>query len=57
MDTQDRRTIMTDPVWSVNILISIGFGGAAYIIYYILNLAYDEMKDASIQSKEDQQSH
>jgi hypothetical protein len=31
--------------------------GAAYIIYYILNLAYDEMKDASIQSKEDQQSH
>jgi arginine exporter protein ArgO len=48
---------MTDPVWSVNILLSIGFGGAAYIIYYILNLAYDEMKDASIQSKEDQQSH
>ena len=42
MDTQDRRTIMTDPVWSVNILLGIGLAGAAYIIYYILKLAYDE---------------
>ena len=33
---------MTDPVWSVNILISIGIAGAAYIIYYILKLAYEE---------------
>ena len=42
MDTQDRRTIMTDPVWSVNILLGIGLTGAAYIIYYILKLAYEE---------------
>jgi hypothetical protein len=33
---------MTDPVWSVNILLGIGLAGAAYIIYYILKLAYEE---------------
>ena len=33
---------MTDPVWSVNILVSIGLAGAAYIMYYILKLAYEE---------------
>lgn len=48
---------MTDPVWSVIILLGIGLAGAVYIIYYILKLAHDEMKDVSIQNKEDQQSH
>jgi len=35
---------MTDPVWSVIWLLGIGLVGAAYIIYYILKLASDEMK-------------
>ena len=42
MDTQNRGKIMTDPVWSVNILLGIGLVGAAYTIYYILKLAYEE---------------
>jgi hypothetical protein len=29
---------MTDPVWSVNILLGIGLLGVAYILYYILTL-------------------
>jgi len=36
---------MTDPVWSVILLLSIGLLGTAYIIYYILRLATLEMKD------------
>jgi len=36
---------MTDPVWGVILLIVIGLLFAAYIIYYILRLAYLEMKD------------
>jgi len=35
---------MTDPVWSVIWLLGIGLSGTAYIIYYILKLAADEMK-------------
>ena len=33
---------MSDVVWSVNILLGVGLAGAAYIIYYILKLAYEE---------------
>jgi hypothetical protein len=36
---------MTDPVWSVILLLSIGLLGTAYIIYNILRLATLEMKD------------
>jgi hypothetical protein len=36
---------MTDPVWSVILLLSIGLLGTAYIIYHILRLATLEMKD------------
>jgi len=36
---------MTDPVWSVILLLGIGLAGTAYIIYYILRLAHLEMKD------------
>jgi len=39
-DTND----MTDPVWSVILMLGIGLAGTAYIIYYILKLAADEMK-------------
>ena len=33
---------MTDIVWEVIILLSIGLIGVAYVIYYILSLAYKE---------------
>lgn len=33
---------MTDPVWSVNILIAIGLLGTAWVIYKILREAYLE---------------
>jgi len=36
---------MTDPVWSVNIMLGIGLAGTAWIIYYILNIAYKEMEE------------
>ena len=42
---------MTDPVWSVNILLGIGLVGAAYIIYYILIL--DTKENVSIQDQKD----
>jgi len=35
---------MTGVVWSVNILLGIGLLGTAWIIYYILRLAYLETK-------------
>jgi len=38
---------MTDPVWSVIWLLGIGLAGTAYIIYYILKLAAEEMKNES----------
>jgi len=37
---------VTDPVWSVIWLLGIGLAGTAYIIYYILKLAHDEMNNA-----------
>lgn len=43
--------------WGVVIILGSGLVFTAWIIYYILKLAYDEMKDVSVQSKEDQQSH
>jgi hypothetical protein len=43
--------------WGVVIILGSGLVFTAYIIYYILKLAYDEMKDVSVQSKEDQQDH
>ena len=46
---------MHDVVWSVNILLGIGLAGAAYIIYYILKLAYDE-DNVSIQDQEDRKN-
>ena len=39
--------IMTDPVWSVILLIVIGLLFTAYIIYDILRLAYLETKDGN----------
>ena len=38
---------MTDPVWSVILLIVIGLLFTAYIIYDILRLAYLETKDGN----------
>ena len=36
---------MNDIVWSVNILLGIGLIGVAWVIYYILKISFEEMKD------------
>ena len=46
---------MTDPVWSVNILLALGLLGTAWVIYYILT--QDTRENVSIQDQEDQQDH
>ena len=46
---------MTDPVWSVNILLALGLLGVAWAIYYILT--QDNRENVSIQDQEDQQNH
>ena len=46
---------MTDPVWSVNIIISIGLIGTLWAIYYILTL--DNKENVSIQNQEDRKNH
>jgi hypothetical protein len=46
---------MSEVVWSVNILISIGLLGTAYILYYILTL--DSKENVSIQNQEDRKNH
>jgi hypothetical protein len=38
---------MKDVVWSVNILLTIGLLGVAYILYYILTLDNNEEKTSS----------
>jgi hypothetical protein len=38
---------MTDPVWSVNIMIAVGLAGTIWIIYKILNIADIELKNGS----------
>jgi hypothetical protein len=42
---------MKEIVWSVNIMLGIGMVGVAYVIYYILKEATDEL-NVSIQDKE-----
>jgi len=42
---------MTDPVWSVILLIAIGLLFAAYVIYYILRMAYLEMQNGHDSTK------
>ncbi len=46
---------MTDPVWSVIILISIGLSGTLWALYYILTL--DNKENVSLQDSENQKSH
>jgi len=38
---------MTDPVWSVNILLALGLLGVAWWIYQILTLDANEEKTSS----------
>jgi hypothetical protein len=38
---------MTDVVWSVNILLSIGLLSVIYFLYYILTLDRNEERDSS----------
>jgi len=44
---------MTDPVWSVNIILALGMLGTAWVIYYILIL--DTKENVSVQNQEDTQ--
>ena len=46
---------MTDPVWSVNIILSLGMLGVAWVIYYIIIL--DTKENVSVQNQEDTQNH
>jgi hypothetical protein len=41
-----------DIVWAVNILLGIGLIGVAYVIYYILKMATDEL-NVPVQNQED----
>ena len=40
--------------WGVVIILGSGLVFTAWVIYYILRVAYLEMKDVSIQDQEDQ---
>lgn len=46
---------MTDPVWSVNILLGIGLISVAWVIYYILTL--DSKENVSIQNQKNKENH
>ena len=37
---------VNDPVLSVNIMVALCVLGALYVIYYILKMASDELKDS-----------
>jgi hypothetical protein len=47
---------MNEIVWSVNIMLGIGMIGVAYVIYYILKMATDEL-NVPIQDQKDHQGH
>jgi hypothetical protein len=47
LDTSKGGKIMSEVVWSVNILLAIGLLGTAYVLYYILTLDDNEKKDTS----------
>ena len=47
---------MNEVVWSVNIMLGIGMVGVAYVIYYILKEAINEV-NVSIQDQENSQDH
>lgn len=49
--------MINDFPWGVVIILGSGLVFTAWVIYYILRLAYLEMKDVSIQDQEDQQGH
>jgi hypothetical protein len=36
---------MSELPWGVFTILGIGLAGTVYVIYYILKLAYEEMKD------------
>lgn len=42
---------MNEVVWSVIILLSIGMVGVAWIIYYILKMATDELNQPENEEK------
>jgi hypothetical protein len=41
---------MSEFPWGVFILLSCGLSFTAYVIYYILKLAHEEMKDEAFKS-------
>jgi len=46
---------MTDPVWSVNILLGIGLIGVAWVIYYVLTI--DSRENVSIQNQQNKENY
>jgi hypothetical protein len=47
LDTSKGGKIMSEVVWSVNILLAIGLVGTAYVLYYILTLDENEEKNST----------
>ena len=47
---------MNEIVWSVNIMLAIGMIGVAYVIYYILKMATDELNVPIQDQKNNQDS-
>tara|TARA_A100001035_G_scaffold277745_2_gene275182 strand:- start:149 stop:313 length:165 start_codon:yes stop_codon:yes gene_type:complete len=42
----------TDPVWSIFIMVFLLLAATSYYIYYIMNIAYVEMKHETPQQEE-----
>ena len=44
-----------DPVWSVIFMVFLSVAGAFYCIYYILGIAFEELKDGSTDTTEQEE--
>tara|TARA_B100002019_G_scaffold6031_1_gene4859 strand:+ start:21 stop:194 length:174 start_codon:yes stop_codon:yes gene_type:complete len=45
----------TDPVWSIFIMLAILLVSTTYYIYYIMNIAYVEMKDGNHETPQQEE--
>ena len=49
------HTNLNDPVWSVIFMVFLSVAGAFYCIYYILGIAFEELKDGSTDTTEQEE--
>jgi hypothetical protein len=45
----------TDPVWSIFIMVLLLLAATTYYIYYIMNIAYVEMKDGNHETPQQEE--